>query len=100
MANQSSRTKPITIRMPLKELAAVDSYAAANGVSRAAALLHYVRIGLADESGDRPATRSDLVALVAQITKAIEDRPVQIQRAPALAAPEVEKKPWWRRLFD
>lgn len=99
MANQSSRTKPITIRMPLKELAAVDSYAAANGISRSSALLHYVRVGLADESGERPATRSDLVALAAQITKAIEDRPVQVQQVPAIDPPREERKPWWRRLI-
>lgn len=100
MSGQTSKTKPITMRIPLKELSAVDSYAAANGVSRSAAIVHFIRSGIAAESGERPATRSDLVALAAQITKAIEEQPVHVQRVPALEAPEKVDKPWWRRLFE
>lgn len=90
--------------MPLKELSAIDTYAAAHGISRAQALLHFVRQGIATETGEAPVTKSDLVALAATLTKAIENQPVHIaqQQAPAIEAPREEpgeRRSWIRRLL-
>lgn len=99
MADKSKATQHISLRMPIKELSVVDTYAAANGVSRAQSVLHFVRQGIAAETGEMPATKSDLVAFAATIQKAIESQPVGIQSSPqppALESGGREKRPRWR----
>lgn len=86
--------------MPVEIRELVESYAVAHDVSKAAALLHYVRLGIAAESGSAPATKADLVALGSMLQKAIEAQPVQLAAAQAAELPEPEEKvTWWRRLF-
>lgn len=104
MADKSKTTQHISLRMPLKELSVVDTYAAANGLSRAQSVLHFVRQGIAAETGEKPATKSDLVALAASITKAIESQPINVQlppqphpQPPSLESSEGKaERPWWR----
>lgn len=101
MANKSTKTQHISLRIPLKELSVIDTYAAANDLSRAQAVLHFVRQGIAAETGEKPVTKSDLVALAATLTKAIESQPVNVQlppqmQQPALESSEQKKRPWWR----
>lgn len=101
MAEKSRNTQHISLRVPLKELSVIDTYAAANDLSRAQAVLHFVRQGIAAETGEKPATKSDLVAFAATLTKAIESQPVNVQlppQTPALESSEQkrEKRPWWR----
>lgn len=105
MSDQSKTTKHVSIRMPLKELSVVDTYAAAHGVSRAAAVLHFIRLGIAADAGEAPATKSDLAAFAATVTRAIEQQPIAVQQAqlpPAgTSAPDDawKDKPLLDRLF-
>lgn len=104
MAEKSKSTHHISLRMPLRELSVIDTYAAAHGVSRAQAVLHFVRQGIAAETGDRPATKADLAALAAALTKAIESQPVAVQLPPrpdppALGPEGRGRRPWWRALL-
>lgn len=90
MSDKSKSTQHISLRMPLKELSVVDTYAAANDLSRAQAVLHFVRQGIASDAGSTPATKSDLVAFAATLTKAIESQPIAVQQqaqAPQLPEP-------------
>lgn len=101
MAEKSKNTQHISMRVPLKELSVIDTYTAANDLSRAQAVLHFVRQGIAAETGEKPATKSDLVALAATLTKAIENQPVSVQlppqpQPPALESSEQKKRPWWK----
>lgn len=101
MAEKSKNTQHISLRVPLKELSVIDTYAAANDLSRAQAVLHFVRQGIAAETGEKPAMKSDLVALAATLTKAIENQPVSVQlppqpQPPALESSEQKKRPWWK----
>ncbi len=55
----------------------------------------------AAETGEKPATKSDLVAFAATLTKAIENQPVSVQLPPqpqpsALESSEQKKRPWWK----
>ena len=98
MAEKSRNTQHISLRVPLKELSVIDTYAAANDLSRAQAVLHFVRQGIAAETGEKPATKSDIVALAATLTKAIESQPVSVQLPPqpqprAIESGEQEKRP-------
>lgn len=89
MADRSKTTQHISLRVPLKELSVIDTYAAAHDTSRAQAVLHFVRSGIAAETGDGPATKADLVALGATLTKAIQDQPIAVQQAaPTKALPD------------
>ncbi|MDO4428935.1 MAG: hypothetical protein Q4B91_05480 [Atopobiaceae bacterium] len=101
MAEKSKNTQHISLRVPLKELSVIDIYAAANDLSRAQAVLHFVRQSIAAETGEKPVTKSDLVALAATLTKAIESQPVSVQLPPqppppALESSKQKKRPWWR----
>lgn len=88
MAGQSNKTKPISVRMPKKELAVIDTYAAGNDLTRAESILHFLRLGIKAETGEAAATKSDLVAFAATLQKAIESQPIALQQnAPALPAP-------------
>ncbi len=89
MAGQSSRTKQISMRVPVKELATVDTYAAAHDLSRAQAVLHFLRLGIAAEAGASPATKADLVAAVASLQRSIADQPIRVELPPA---PEPEER--------
>ena len=84
--------------MPLKELSIIDTYAA-NDLSRAQAVLHFVRQSIAAETGERPVTKSDLVSLAAAPTKAIESQPVSVvqlpPQLPAIGSSEQKKRSWW-----
>lgn len=104
MAGQSKKTIQTSIRMPIKEMSVIDTYAAAHDLSRAQAILHYLRKGIAEDTGEKPATRSDLVAFAATIEKAIASQPIAIQESPqplSLPSPETEelekvkKMGWW-----
>ena len=102
MADQSKTTKHVSIRMPLRELSVVDTYAAARGVSRAAAVLHYVRLGIAADTGETPATKADLAAFAATLTRAIEQQPIAVQQAQLPPAPDSDawkSKPLLDRLL-
>ena len=88
MSGQSKKTVQTSIRIPVKDMAAIDTYAAAHGLSRAQALLHFLRKGMAEESGESPATKSDLVALAAAVERAIASQPIAVQVPPALPEPE------------
>lgn len=101
MVEKSKNTRHISLRVPLKELSVIDTYAAANDLSRAQAVLHFVRQGIAAETGEKPVTKSDLVALAAKLTKAIESQPINVQLPPQPQPPVLElsnrkKRPWWR----
>lgn len=101
MAEKSKNTQHISLRVPLKELAVIDTYAAANDLSRAQAVLHFVRQGIAAETGEKPVTKSDLVALAAALTKAIENRPVEVQiqqqsEVKEIGSPKGKKRFKWR----
>lgn len=79
----------------------IDTYAVANDLSRAQAVLRFVRQGIAAEAGEKPATKSDFVASAATLTKAIENQPASVQlpsqpQPPALESSEQKKRPWWR----
>lgn len=88
MAGQSSKTKPISVRMPKKELAVIDTYAAGNDLTRAESILHFLRLGIKAETGEAAATKSDLVAFAATLQKAIESHPASVQQnAPTLPEP-------------
>lgn len=100
MAENSKKTQHISLRVPLKELSVIDTYAAANDLSRAQSVLHFVRQGIAAETGERPATKSDLITLAATLTRAIESQPVSVQlpaqpQLQALESSEQSKRPWW-----
>ena len=53
MAEKSKNTQHISLRVPLKELSVIDTFAAANDLSRAQAVLHFVRQGIAAEASER-----------------------------------------------
>lgn len=103
MANQQNPTKvKLQLWVDKSLIAQIDGVAARKGVSRATVVTEAVRRYLDD--GDRPATKSDLVALAATLTHAIESRPVEVQvqaspDAGAIEPPEQAKAPLWRRLL-
>lgn len=100
MSDQSKASKHISLRMPLKELSVVDTYAAAHGVSRAAAVLHFVRLGIAADAGETPATKADLAAMAATLSRAIEQQPIAVQQLPPAAPDDAWKsKPLLDRLL-
>lgn len=114
MAGTSSKTKPVSVRIPNEDLAVLDAYAAQHGVTRAAALLHYLHLGMAEATGASPtATRADLDALKAEISEmrtanaaaqvalldAVRNQPVQVQQLLTEAQPE-QPKGLLARLFS
>lgn len=118
MAGTSSKTKPVSVRIPNETLAIIDGHAARHGMSRAAAILHFIQAGIDTSSGEStPATRDDMSVLVARldaieesakarhealqanrnadiaaIVKAIESQPIAVQESPTLPDPDAWKK--------
>lgn len=108
MADSSTKTKTVSIRLPNKELGQVDAYALAHDLNRSQAMLEILRRGLepnaapsaADAKLDAIAAKLDAVAaaqgeLKAQqlaqstvIADAIKNQPIAVQQQ-ALPAPEV-----------
>lgn len=103
MAGKSSKTTPVSLRVPNETLAIIDGYAALHGMSRAAAILHFIKIGIDDSSGEStPATRDDVAVLaarldaieanrkadIAAIVSKIESQPIVVQETPALPDPD------------
>ena len=108
MADSSTKTKTVSIRLPNKELGQVDDYALAHDLNRSQAMLEILRRGLepdaapsaADAKLDAIAAKLDAVAaaqgeLKAQqlaqstvIADAIKNQPIAVQQQ-ALPAPEV-----------
>lgn len=101
MADSSTKTKTVSIRLPNKELGQVDAYALANGLNRSQAILEILRKGLDDGgAGDVAAARLDTVvakldalaasqaAHAALLADAIKNQPIAVQQQ-ELPAPEV-----------
>lgn len=101
MADSSTKTKTVSIRLPNKELGQVDAYALANGLNRSQAILEILRKGLDDgKAGDIAATKLETVmakldALAASqaahatlLADAIKNQPIAVQQQ-ELPAPEV-----------
>ena len=101
MADSSTKTKTVSIRLPNKELGQVDAYALANGLNRSQAILEILRKGLDDgRAGDVAATKLEAVmakldALAASqaahatlLADAIKNQPIAVQQQ-ELPAPEV-----------
>lgn len=101
MADSSTKTKTVSIRLPNKELGQVDAYALANGLNRSQAILEILRKGLDDGgAGDVAAARLDTVvakldalaasqaAHAALLADAIKNQPISVQQQ-ELPAPEV-----------
>lgn len=101
MADSSTKTKTVSIRLPNKELGQVDAYALANGLNRSQAILEILRKGLDDgRAGDVAATKLETVmakldALAANqaahatlLADAIKNQPIAVQQQ-ELPAPEV-----------
>lgn len=99
MAGTSTKTKPVSVRIPNGTLAIIDGYAARNNVSRAAAMLHYIQAGIDTDNGEsKQATREDMAAIaakldaleanrradVAAIVKAVSEQPIAVQETRAL----------------
>lgn len=106
MAGTSTKTRPVSIRVPVEVLAICDGYAARHGTSRAAAILHYVKVGVDIENGEsRPVMREDMAAIaakldvleanrradVAAIVKAVSEQPIAVQETRALPDPDAWK---------
>lgn len=101
MADSSTKTKTVSIRLPNKELGQVDAYALANGLNRSQAILEILRKGLDDGgAGDIAAARLETVmakldAIAASqaahatlLADAIKNQPIAVQQQ-ELPAPEV-----------
>lgn len=101
MADSSTKTKTVSIRLPNKELGQVDAYALANGLNRSQAILEILRKGLDDGgAGDVAAAKLDtalakLDAIAASqaahatlLADAIKNQPIAVQQQ-TLPAPEV-----------
>lgn len=101
MADSSTKTKTVSIRLPNKELGQVDAYALANGLNRSQAILEILRKGLDDGgAGDLAAARLETVvakldalaasqaAHAALLADAIKNQPIAVQQQ-ELPAPEV-----------
>ena len=101
MADSSTKTKTVSIRLPNKELGQVDAYALANGLNRSQAILEILRKGLGDGgAGDIAAAKLDtalakLDAIAASqaahatlLADAIKNQPIAVQQQ-ELPAPEV-----------
>lgn len=101
MADSSTKTKTVSIRLPNKELGQVDAYALANGLNRSQAILEILRKGLDDGgAGDIAAARLDTVvakldalaasqaAHAALLADAVKNQPIAVQQQ-ELPAPEV-----------
>lgn len=101
MADSSTKTKTVSIRLPNKELGQVDAYALANGLNRSQAILEILRKGLDDGgAGDIAAARLDTVvakldalaasqaAHAALLADAIKNQPIAVQQQ-ELPAPEM-----------
>lgn len=117
MAGTSSKTKPVSVRIPNETLAIIDGHAARHGMSRAAAILHFIQAGIDTNSGEStPATRDDVAVLVARldaieesakarheasqegrkaelaaIVSAIKEQPIAVQETRALPDPDAWK---------
>lgn len=80
MANQNNSGKQkLNIWMDKALVAQIDGVAAKKGMSRAAVVSEAVRRYVDD--GDGPATKADILALAATLTKAIESQPIAVQQA-------------------
>ena len=101
MADSSTKTKTVSIRLPNKELGQVDAYALANGLNRSQAILEILRKGLDDGgAGDLAATKLETVmakldalaasqaAHAALLADAIKNQTIAVQQQ-ELPAPEV-----------
>lgn len=99
MAGKSSKTKPVSVRVPNDLLAVLDGWAAKNGETRAAAVIHFIQAGIDAEDGvSAPATRDDLAAISAKIDaieanqklqaaallEAVKNQPIAVQEQKAL----------------
>lgn len=101
MADSSTKTKTVSIRLPNKELGQVDAYALARGLNRSQAMLEILRKGLAGEGGgDAMTARLDAISAkldamdaanrlaAAGVMDAVKNQPIAVQQQ-ALPAPEV-----------
>lgn len=110
-----AKTKPVAVRLTETEIAILDGYAAKTGKNRSEALLHFLHLGLSDETSESPAaTKADLDKLKSEVTalknaqettarallEAIEKQPIVVQEAPSLPQPEEqEQRGFLQRLF-
>lgn len=105
MADSSTKTKTVSIRLPNKELGQVDAYALANGLNRSQAILEILRKGLDDgKAGDIAATKLETVmakldALAASqaahatlLADAIKNQPIAVQQQLPAPAPGDERE--------
>lgn len=107
MAGTSSKTKPVSLRVPNEMIAKIDGYAALHGMSRAAAILRFVQLGIDASNGEStPATRDDVAVLVARldaieanrkadiaaIVSKIESQPIVVQESRTLPDSDERKK--------
>ena len=99
MAGKSSKTKPVSVRVPNDLLAVLDGWAARGGTTRAAAVIHFIQAGIDAEDGvSVPATKDDVAALAAKIDaidagqklqaaallEAVKNQPISVQEQRAL----------------
>lgn len=98
MAGISSKTTPMSLRLPVKIMAQLDAYAAENDLNRSQAAIALIRLGL-DKSEQRPATSAEVAALRAEmqasfhvLARTVEHQPIAIQEAPATKALDAPKK--------
>lgn len=96
MADSSTKTKTVSIRLPNKELGQVDAYALAHDLNRSQAMLEILRKGLepdaapsaADAKLDAIAAKLDAMdsanrLAVAGVLDAVKSQPIAVQQLPA-----------------
>lgn len=87
MGSQSRKTREIKLRIPIGIHSVIETYAAGHELNRTQAYLHFIEQGIKAETGEAPATKSDLVAFAASLEKTIKDQPIAIQEtSPKLLA--------------
>lgn len=77
MTGKSSKTEPLSLRVPTVLMAHITAYAEVNGLTKSQAAVHYLRAGVRAER-EQVATREDIAqlktALTADITAAMPTR--------------------------
>lgn len=67
MPGVSSKTKEVTVRIPLGILDIIEEYSTKNKISRSQAIIHYIQAGIATENSPAPATKDDIDSLRSSI---------------------------------
>lgn len=67
MADSSTKTKTVSIRLPNKELGQVDAYALAHDLNRSQAMLEILRKGLGSDAASSSAADAKLDAIAAKL---------------------------------